>query len=199
MKELRESRLNEISRERESLERLGGKAWARQGGESLSASEIDDRMSRRMETGGKRSVEAAETRESVELRAVKDEINAYMAERYHTTPEFEALRSKSKINALKPAEAARYEAMKANYPDRAALSNLERMNAAYNYDDCKKNKMDFQVVDAFKELNQQYKLSKTGGKPLDPAGQDLRDKLEKLYVDRLCEKMDEFMIKNRLV
>lgn len=155
--------------------------------------EVDDIKKKTGELGLRETTKPFEQTdiEAKELMDVKDQINEYLAEKYQTTPEYEDLRSKSKIGKLSSKEKTRYESLKDDFPERSVISEVEKNDTARNYMDAKKNHIDFQIVDTFDTMHQEFDRLKAMGRAMDPQELDLMYKVDEIYVGQMGKKVDQ--------
>ena len=181
--DLEQSRLKDIS------EGIGANS------ENFSAAQADQKLTERLDIGA--DIFAGENLDKKTI-ALKKEINELLAERYNTSPTFEELRSKSKIGRLSKIEEAQYAILSRQYPDRAKISATEQRRTNIAYEDAKRYKVDFQVVDTLRFYSAEYENAKMGGTALKPQESDLYDKLHAAYAEKLGEHMDEVLDRARL-
>ena len=189
MKETAETK--EINSEREKLKNLLG--IFKKPSENLSVIQAEEKLSERIDIGA--SPEKIEKK----ITAAKKEINKILAEKYSTTPEFEELRSKSKINQLTTWEKIKYAQMALLYPERAEISDAEQKTTNLHYEESKKYKIDFQILDTLHMLDTELKEAKSRGTSLSPQESDLRDKLVDIYATKRNEHYEERIARARAV
>ena len=95
MKEIVHAR--EINEEKNQLKNISEQIGANT--ENLSLPQADEKLAARLEIGATDNLDK-------KTAALKKEINEVLAEKYNTSPEFEELRSKKKINRLSNFEKA---------------------------------------------------------------------------------------------
>lgn len=176
---LEQSRLKDIS------EGIGANS------ENFSVVHADKKLVERLDIG-------ADEKLDKKTIVLKKEINELLAERYNTSPTFEELRSKSKIGRLSTIEEAQYAILSRQYSDRAKISATEQRRTNIAYEDAKRYKVDFQIVDALRFYRAEHENAKMGGTALKPQESDLYDKLQAAYAEKLGEHMDEVLDRARL-
>lgn len=187
MKETSETK--EIHGEQEQFKNISG--LFEKVSENLSVATADEKLASRIEIG------ASPDKIEKQTAAAKKEINELLAEKYNTSPTFEELRSKSKINKLSTLEKIQYAQLSLIYPERAEISKREQSTTNLNYEEAKKYHIDFQVLDTLKMLNAEYKQAKAGGTALTPRESDLRDKLTDIYATKLGDHYDELITRTQ--
>lgn len=175
---------NEQSRLKNISEQLGASS------EKFSVSQAEQKLAERLEIGAAVEYSADENLDKKTI-ALKKEINEVLAERYNTSPEFEELRSKKKINRLTKFEETQYAYFEHKYPERAKISSLEQRRANLAYEDAKRNKVDFQIAETLRFYKREYEDAKIRGDALNPRESDLYDKLSDAYAEKIKERAEE--------
>lgn len=186
MKEL--AKQSEIGNEQTQLKNIAERFGANT--ENFSAAQADEKLAERLEIAASPEYSATEKLDKKTL-ALKKEINEALAERFNTSPEFEELRSKNKLNHLTTLEKARYAYLSYQYQERAKISPAEqrRTNLAYEY--AKRNNIDFQIVDALRFYKKEYDNAQIRGDSLSPRESDLYDNLQSVYAAKVMERTEE--------
>lgn len=187
MKELAQTK--EVNPEQTRLKELSDRLNI--SGENISATKADQKLKERLDIGAPEDFTASEKLDKKTL-TLKEEINDLLAEKFNTSPEFEELRSKSKLGRLSTWESAKYSYLSKKFPERAKISATERTLANLDYADAKKYKLDFQLVEALRFYRSENEPALGLGK-LSPREQDLYEKLSDVYAKKILEDTDEAM------
>ena len=180
----------EIPSEQNRLENLSKNLGAN--AENFSVAQTDQKLSARLDIGVPAEYSAAENLDKKTV-AMKKEINELLAERYHTSPEFEELRSKNKLGRLSTFEKIQYAYLARQYPERAKISASEQRRTNLAYEDAKRYKIDFQIVDALRFYKAEREIAKNSGHLLNLRESDLYDKLTAAYAEKIAERADEII------
>ena len=160
--------------------------------EKFSMTEANQKLAERLDIGTPIEYLTDEKLDKKTI-ALKDEINELLAERYKTSPEFEALRSKNKLGRLSTLEKARYAVLSLQYPERAKISPTERRRTNLAYEQAKRYNIDFQVMDALRFYKSEKDSALRSGNALNPRESDLYDKLSEAYVKKINDHVDEVL------
>lgn len=160
--------------------------------EKFSVTEANQKLAERLDIGNPTEYLADEKLDKKTI-ALKEEINERLAERYNTSPEFEALRSKNKIGRLSLLEKTRYAVLSLQYPERAEISPAERRRTNLAYEQAKRYNVDFQIVDALRFYKAERDNALRRGNALNPRESDLYDKLSEAYVKKITDQVDEVL------
>ena len=162
------------------------------GEEKLSTAQANQKLAERLDIGSSTEYLADEKLDKKTI-ALKEEINELLAERYNTSPEFEELRSKSKLGRLSTLEKARYAVLSLQYPERAKISPTEKRRINLAYEQAKRYNIDCQIVDALRFYKSEYDSALMSGNALSPRESDLYDKLSEAYAKKISEHVDEVL------
>lgn len=180
----------EINREQNRLENISEQLGVST--ENFSVAQADKKLAERLNIGSPAEYAASENLDKKTV-ALKKEINELLAEKYQTSPEFEELRSKSKLGRLTKFEQVQYAVLSHQYPERAKISASEQRRANLAYELAKKYKVDFQIVDALRFYKAERDIARNGGSALNPRESDLYDKLIAAYAEKVGEHADEVL------
>ena len=158
--------------------------------ENISVSQANQKLEERLGFGSSVEYSASETLDKKTLE-LKDEINELLAIRYNTSPEFEKLRSKSKLDRLSALEKIQYAYLSQRFPERAEISPSERRRTNLAYAKAKKYNIDFQIVDTMNLMKSENEIARANGDALSPRESDLYDKLQMAYAKKLSDYADE--------
>lgn len=179
---------SEVESEQSRLKNIAERMSAK--GENFSVAQADQKLEERLGIGA--PIESSNDENfDKKVASMKKEITEVFAERYNTSPEFEELRSKNKINRLTTLEKARYAYLSYKYPERAKISPEEQRRTNVDYAESKKNKIDFQIVEAFRFFATESKDAKVRGTSLSPRDSDCFDKLSVIYSEKLSKEANE--------
>lgn len=182
--------IKEVDCEKNRLKNISERLSAAE--EKFSVTEANQKLAERLDIGDSAEYLAGEKLDKKTI-ALKEEINELLAERYNTSPEFEELRSKSKLGRLSKLEKARYAVLSLQYPERAEISSAERRRTNLAYEEAKRYNVDFQIMDALRFYKAEKDSALRSGNALNPRESDLYDKLSEAYVKKINDHVDEVL------